>query len=73
MFHWAEHSQYIFRFDVLYALQAKLLKGKSAGRFQEDGKIYLVKGLPFPWNKKEVGRFKLKLAESKTNVNMRVG
>eukprot|EP00613_Pedinella_sp_CCMP2098_P011615 CAMPEP_0171655474 /NCGR_PEP_ID=MMETSP0990-20121206/40914_1 /TAXON_ID=483369 /ORGANISM="non described non described, Strain CCMP2098" /LENGTH=169 /DNA_ID=CAMNT_0012235577 /DNA_START=53 /DNA_END=562 /DNA_ORIENTATION=+ len=42
--------------------QAKLGKGRyyrSSVRFEEDGKIFLVKGLPLPWNKKLVGNFRV--------------
>jgi len=45
---------------ILY--QAKIAPGKylkEAVRFPEDGDIYLVKGLPFPWNKKSLGKFRV--------------
>ena len=47
--------------DSTYLLyQAKLTTGKyypGVVKFGEEGKIYLVKGLPFRWNKKLIGTF----------------
>jgi len=45
------------------ASQADLVPPKytwTAAKVKDEGTIYLVKGLPFPWNRKKVGTFKLR-------------
>ena len=63
--------------DSTYLLyQAKLKQGKyyrGVVKFGEEGQIFLVKGLPFRWNKKLVGTFSGKpVGLPKPTVNMKV-
>jgi len=46
---------------------------KHVARFEEEGKVYLVKGIPLPWNKKLVGRFRIEPDDFKLPAkNMKV-
>jgi hypothetical protein len=64
--------------DSTYLLyQAQLKQGqyyKQVVKFGDEGKIYLVKGLPFKWNKKLIGTFKgSPVGLPKPSVNMKRG
>jgi hypothetical protein len=56
--------------------KAKLERGKyfqTSVKFEDDGKIFLVKGLPLPWNKKLVGTFQISPTSAPPpKVSMRV-